>query len=727
MRRLSLSALVCMILIGCGPKKRTNVARPERPVHSAGNAAPARSTPDTLGQLAVEQPSSHRPGSLRPYTVSSSLKEVANLAAFERILKLTDAQRTMLARQLFAASPTDYRQLFWVYENNDYHNLPSFVTTDVALHLYHCFFDYALRTIEGAKLVPLLNELTSECLKASIAQWREAQSNDVKTAALKTVAYFGVASRLLNRTDAVPGPAQALMRTELALVSRHAGYANGSLLPYKIDYSQFVPRGHYTRSPALKRYFMTMMWYGLTPFATRFGDNSPSRASALQGLLMARAMDQAGMLLTWGNIYEPTTFFVGNADDHIPAQWLGVAETVFGRGIRLAGLGDANRLSAFISRVEALPGPSISAKTLSGAGMPWPAHQLRLMGQRAIPDSAVLQALSEPLKRPFPAGLDVMATLGSSRATQLLDTYPDQYNPNNWSGYRPARDQLVREYRSIPDRRWTSTLYWNWLYALQPLLDRLPEGYPSFMTNEGWRDKTLQTALASWTELRHDTILYGKQSSVECGGDEEGPPPTGYVEPNVPLYDRLLNLVLRTRSVVSKNDLMTDELDNGFTEFASLLKFLKRCSEKELKGEKLSEDDNREIRYIGGKIEYLTRTTIEGQPQYWELVDKGDQDMAVVADVHTATPRVLQEGVGRAIEIVVIVPIGGKLVLTRGAMMSYHEFQQPMDDRLTDEAWRAMLDSGKAPKAPFWTRSFLLPAGPRNPKDDRTKSYSSGC
>ena len=29
-----------------------------------------------------------------------------------------------------------------------------------------------------------------------------------------------------------------------------------------IDYSQFQPRGHYTKSAALKRYFRTMMWLG---------------------------------------------------------------------------------------------------------------------------------------------------------------------------------------------------------------------------------------------------------------------------------------------------------------------------------------------------------------------------------------------------------------------------------------------------------------------------------
>ena len=54
---------------------------------------------------------------------------------------------------------------------------------------------------------------------------------------------------------------------------------------------------------------------------------------------------------------------------------------------------------------------------------------------------------------------------------------------------------------------------------------RSAKGYPSFMRNEAWTDKSLNTSLGSWAELRHDTILYAKQSGIECGGDGDEPPP----------------------------------------------------------------------------------------------------------------------------------------------------------------------------------------------------------
>lgn len=66
----------------------------------------------------------------------------------------------------------------------------------------------------------------------------------------------------------------------------------------------------------------------------------------------------------------------------------------------------------------------------------------------------------------------------------------------------------------------------------------------------------------------------------------------------------------------------------------------------------------------------------------------------VVADVHTDgnTRHVLEEGVGK-IDWVLVVrrTVDGPLVASLGPIFTYHEFAHPMADRLTDEAWRALL------------------------------------
>jgi hypothetical protein len=49
----------------------------------------------------------------------------------------------------------------------------------------------------------------------------------------------------------------------------------------------------------------------------------------------------------------------------------------------------------------------------------------------------------------------------------------------------------------------------------------------------------------------------------------------------------------------------------------------------------------------------------------------------------------------------------GGFQLAVGGVYSYYEFLQPMSDRLTDEAWRAMLDAGTQPDRPGWEQPFM--------------------
>ena len=79
------------------------------------------------------------------------------------------------------------------------------------------------------------------------------------------------------------------------------------------------------------------------------------------------------------------------------------------------------------------------------------------------------------------------------------------------------------------------------------------------MQTEAWTRKDLQTALGSWTELKHDTILYAKQVMAEMGGgggNEQ--PPHGNVEPNPEAYARLLALAQMTYDGLDSRSLLSD-------------------------------------------------------------------------------------------------------------------------------------------------------------------------
>ena len=87
-----------------------------------------------------------------------------------------------------------------------------------------------------------------------------------------------------------------------------------------------------------------------------------------------------------------------------------------------------------------------------------------------------------------------------------------------------------------------------------------------------------------------------------------------------------------------------------------------------------------------------------------------DRNIATVADVHTSFGQALEEAVGYAYRIYVIVPDPrGGIQLAKGGVFSYYEFKWPVSDRLTDEKWLDMLKADKAPAHPEWTSSFIVP------------------
>jgi len=307
--------------------------------------------------------------------------------------------------------------------------------------------------------------------------------------------------------------------------------------------------------------------------------------------------------------------------------------------------------------------------------------------------------------RGFPRGLDIMAIFGSERAKEILKELGD----TDYSDYEKKFSELKKEIDSLPQDEWFKNIYWNWLYTLKSLLGEFGNGYQKFMTTEAWQDKELNTALASWTELRHDTILYVKQSYTMAelgdGGDEVKI--VGYVEPIPEFYQRLLNLTRMTKSglnyLLTKDQLENLNINNSLDRLDSILAKLLEISEKELKNQSLSDKEYDFIKNFGKSSTWLIEA-IAGQGD----VDQDVFKSVLVADVHTDgnTKKVLEEGVGYIKTLVVAYKLPeGHILLGVGPAFSYYEFKQPMENRLTDENWRTMLDT-EHPSEPEWISSF---------------------
>jgi len=86
------------------------------------------------------------------------------------------------------------------------------------------------------------------------------------------------------------------------------------------------------------------------------------------------------------------------------------------------------------------------------------------------------------------------------------------------------------------------------------------------------------------------------------------------------------------------------------------------------------------------------------------------EPIPVVAAVSGFENQIMEVGVGLLNRIYVAIPINSEIFIAQGGVLSYYEFIQPREDRLTDEAWREKLQQDP-PNRPAWATNFIIPGG----------------
>lgn len=662
------------------------------------------------------------------YTLPLDLNQVVNLDQFS----LSKGQTSLLAKNGFVVTPPTndpnklLTEFYQGYESVRYDATPVFVTTDSIFHVYHLIFDKMLRDLEKSAFIPTLKELTSTMVAATSAQYQEVKGSPLEDAALRNVAYFSIAASLLQTGDAVLPEAQAYVDAELALINTTGGpnpsplWANDQQPPdlqLIEDYSQYIPRGHYTINPELETYFRAMMWYGRLTF--RLKDTLETQRALLLTQALRSASSPAGhsALTLWQNIYDPTVFIVGKADDLGVYEYGAISDAVFGENPELSAFADETLMQNFVAASRQLPPPQVNSMWV----WIWQDRDdvtqgFRFMGQRFTLDEYVFGQLMwrnvGTLEKPrdLPKALDFFATQGSETALALLE----EMGAAEFENYTSQMTKVKGEVAQLGLDSWTQNLYWSWLYSLQPLIAEKGAEYPAFMQTDAWVRKDLQTALSSWTELKHDTILYSKQVMAEMGAGSDENPPKGYVEPNPEAYARLLALAEMTRSGLQSRGLLDGVTQGNLDNLEDELNFLLDISRRELNGGIISDDEYWRIQYYGGWLEAMTiaaadTDSSEGDRSYLE-----DQKSPVVADIATGidpltgSTGVLEEGVGYPTFMVVVLP-NQPYHIGVGVVYTYYEFLVALDQRMTDETWRDLLESGNAPAMPDWTSAFIQP------------------
>lgn len=653
---------------------------------------------------------------------------------------LNDTQTALLAQNGFVVVPGGFEQFYDAYTGGpDWNTLPLnfdweadpeemdighgyFVTTDAMLHALHFIFDNLLTDLERITFVPIITtDVLIPALASAQAQRAEVAGSVLEGPARDAELYLTVALELFQPGEGIQVASQDVAEQAMQIVQMAQAGSGQEEIPflpgYVEDFSQYRPRGHYGGDPTLENYFRGMMWLSRITFRA---SNERETQIALMLLRALRGSQQA--VNGWNTINDTLGFLVGPVDDLGPPEYSELTDSFYSPMLFVDDLADPVLLAGFREELKNLPGPRVNGlilpNTTDAADVEDLTRGFRFLGQRFTLDGYAMQQLMYPYvgtrenPRLLPLGLDVASAVGGSEIAYQLAL---QAGAGEFENYDVQTLKLASETGVLTDEEWLEDVYGGWLWTLRPLWVRDAAAYPPLMNTRAWLYKDLQTGLASWTELKHDTVLYAKQPTGFGGG---GPPLTsfGYVEPNPLVFARIAivaaltyeGLAARGLDLFSAADQMQDNgaaLQATLDELRSLVfeaASLAEIARKELAGEPLSESDYWRIFGFDTYLYTLQYTLYQGE---------GEPDpVALVTDVasNPSVQSVLQEAVGGVDHIYVVVPEPrGGYQLVRGAVFSYYEWVGNINQRMTDAEWRAQVETGDLPPRPEWADAFF--------------------
>ncbi len=627
-----------------------------------------------------------------------------------RSVNLSTAELDFLRKNGFVIKKSDYDGFDKFY--GDLKGKPVFVSFDTFLQAYHTIFDLTLRYDEVHYFISDLDILNRGII-ANLEEKLFVAPESVRPEILRDLEFMVVGEKLLkpdfdalkNLPAGVKSEVLNKVNEEIALINAHSGFEKSPIFGYEEDYTQYVPRGHYTKTESLKNYFKAMMWFGRMRFVLKPGlsekeieiGRSQTRSALILSLVIA---SNSALTKLYNKIYEPTSFFVGKSDDLNFYDYVAIAKKVYGDSLSPDMLSDDAKLDEFIN--IAMNGTHSRISTVGETSASETAG-FRFMGQRFTPDAYILQNVVYPRAgmRMMPKAMDVFFVLGNKTAGDImLNTYGEKGNP----AYVKAVEELSEEFSKLSIKEWLKNIYWGWLSLLKEYaIGKRGDGYPAFMKNENWAKKELVTALASYTELKHDTILYAKQSyTTKSAMPMEIP---GYVEPNVEGFNRMLTLLTMTKNGLSERGLLPDVLLEKINALYSITETALDISVKELENKPLTNEE----KMFFATFPSLTETLFAFPKSFSAEIGGSDEKVPIVADIHTDPngKNVLEEGVGPVNTIFVFAPFGGKYYIFEGPVFSYYEFTEKISNRLTDEKWKSMIENNKLPEVPVWEKKLI--------------------
>ncbi|MEM7029310.1 MAG: DUF3160 domain-containing protein [Chloroflexota bacterium] len=727
------------------------VARSHQPILAAVAPEPAKTVSPTVTPLAPASPLTQTTNFI---STDFTVEAAKHFPLVNNALQFDAAEMDLMAKNGFMITDRlrwhRFKEAYaWIY----WQDLPVLVTTDSILHAVHESYADLLKDLERYFAEPLLREMLTETLASVETAQTQNQNDDLTRAYDDVVIYLQVALTLLDGE---------LSETEVVQDYVQLAYQASSVSSIdllvetsrEVDFTFFKPRAHYASQPFFQNYFRAMSWLAHVDFRLTTPDFELDQHALASAMILREHLQQTGQDQTWHQLNELLATLVGDSDNTTlvdlghyvtdvqlasPSDIFVADEATLLDQLRNHDYGQQRITGQIVYR-------SVSNTSPEPVSLP---VSFMLIGQRFSLDSYVMSSLvydrlivdGTAVERPYPATMDVMYALGNDRAKAHLQPALQQY------GYEENLDDLRLTIDSLEPETWQAPVYNQWLGMLRTL-NQLPnsEFLPKALQTEAWADKMLQTQLASWAQLRHDNILYVKQSvttmQVLCEY------PAGYVEPYPEFYQAVyqfaattqnrfanLDLLLKTDNdqnhlanqgllLGTNNEWMLERLFIYFNQVMAVMAQLETLAHKELANEPFTTDEEMFLKSIVRRQIHQGMgcggSTIEEHWDGWypTLFYAVDNNPAVIADVHTNPnndpmsslypPGVLHVASGPVVPIVLIVDTGDDTAMYVGPSFTYYEFVEggfpPV--RLTDDDWRARLDAPPYPAPPAWTTPF---------------------
>lgn len=654
---------------------------------------------------------------------------------------------------------TAFSQLAWNPIEDRSPDETKLVTPDLVLHAWHRSFQRSLEFCEQRRLHQLLETFLSgmrlnlqnmritvssaDAAAVALAEARialawillgkghnpDADGFDPEKSKLTATTGYedDVRARFQKASVGLPADIVDLLGKEITLILAHEGMLPSPLFATlhrdkPQDYTQYKTRSHYTKNNVLGGYFRAMMQLG------RNGYPLESDEGLRDALILAQAMataDAKGVtpVSPWQQLMEITGFFAGESDDITYAQlreWIQIST-------KQAALGKEKIFSAAYratlrENFAKLPPPRINSRvnaTQPTAQLP-ENPEFRLFGQRFTWDTHVMQQWVHGAPEAMPAlptAAYIPAAFGDPFATDRSLEHLKQFGAQaeKYGKEFQARFPKIRaEISAVTDAEWFASLGSKQLHVIGQLAGDRDANFPYYMQSEAFAAKNFTSMLGSYTQLKHDTVLYAKQLYAEGGegGETDGklpPAPKGFVQPELAFWREMERMSTFAAAGFAKHKLIpdADETYSRYQQFATDIKFLRKLAEKFVTQAAVTTAEWETLRTLD--FNYMASPLL---PQ--DVPKPGEGKNALVTDIATdvAGGKILMEALGRPYIMLAIVGGTHGTRLTAGVAFNHTEFTRSIaQGRMNDEEWQKDFYTNKPKQLskPAWHPPVSLP------------------